>query len=168
MDIEVFPDDRLVLGDRSFRCALGATGVTRSKHEGDKATPAGRFPLRRVLFRPDRLDAPDTALPHAPLRPEDGWCDAPGDPRYNQAVDLPYGASHERLWRDDHVYDVIVVLGYNDAPAIPGKGSAVFMHVARPDYAATEGCIALSLRDLEAVLARCGPGDCIHIHAENA
>jgi L,D-peptidoglycan transpeptidase YkuD (ErfK/YbiS/YcfS/YnhG family) len=168
MDIEVFPDNRLVLGDRVFRCALGASGITRSKREGDKATPAGRFPLRRVLYRPDRLAAPTTALPLMPLDPRDGWCDAPDDPRYNQPVTLPYGASHERLWREDHVYDVIVVLGCNDAPAVPGMGSAIFMHVARPGYAPTEGCVALPLPDLEAVLARCRPGDCIHVHANGA
>jgi L,D-peptidoglycan transpeptidase YkuD (ErfK/YbiS/YcfS/YnhG family) len=166
MDIEVYPDANLVFGGRGFRCALGASGVTRSKREGDKATPAGRFPLRRVLYRPDRLAAPATALPLLPLQPQDGWCDAPDDARYNQAVVLPYAASHERLWREDHVYDVIVVLGYNDAPAVPGRGSAIFMHVARPGYAPTEGCVALSLQDLEAVLARCRPGDCIHIHAD--
>jgi L,D-peptidoglycan transpeptidase YkuD (ErfK/YbiS/YcfS/YnhG family) len=166
MDIEVFPDNRLVLGKHAFRCALGASGVTRAKREGDHATPAGHFPLRRVLYRPDRLAAPATALPIASLRPEDGWCDAPGDPRYNQPVVLPYAASHERLWREDHVYDVIVILGYNDAPAVPGKGSAIFMHVAKPGYAPTEGCVALALADLEAVLAQCGPGDCIRIHAD--
>jgi L,D-peptidoglycan transpeptidase YkuD (ErfK/YbiS/YcfS/YnhG family) len=168
MDIEVFPDNRLVIGDLAFRCALGASGVTRTKREGDKATPAGRFPLRRVLYRPDRLAAPATALPVSPLKPQDGWCDAPNDPRYNQPVALPYGASHERLWRDDHVYDVIVVLGHNDAPAIPGSGSAIFMHVARPGYAPTEGCVALALPDLAAVLARCGPEDCIRIRADAA
>jgi len=168
MDIEVFPDNRLVLGKRAFRCALGASGVTRAKREGDHATPAGHFPLRRVLYRPDRLAAPATALPLTSLRPEDGWCDAPGDPHYNQPVALPYAASHERLWREDHVYDVIVILGYNDAPAVPGKGSAIFMHVAKPGYAPTEGCVALALADLEAVLAQCGPGDCIRIHADAA
>jgi len=168
MDIEVFPDNRLVLGARSFRCALGASGVARSKREGDKATPAGRFSLRRVLYRPDRLAAPETTLPLSPLQPQDGWCDAPDDAHYNQPVVLPYEASHERLWRDDHVYDIIVVLGYNDAPAVPGKGSAIFMHVARPDYVPTEGCIALTLQDLKTVLAQCRPGDCVHVHAAEA
>lgn len=165
MDIVVFPDSRMILGTLRLRCALGAAGVTGVKREGDKATPAGRFPLRRVLYRPDRLAAPQTALPVAPIRPQDGWCDAPGDPRYNEPVTLPYAASHERLWRDDRLYDIVVILGYNDAPPIAGKGSAIFLHVARPDYAPTEGCVALALADLEAVLARCGPGDSIHIHA---
>ncbi|MPY73025.1 MAG: L,D-transpeptidase family protein [Alphaproteobacteria bacterium] len=168
MDIAVFPDNRLILGTLKLRCALGATGITAAKREGDKATPAGRFALRRVLYRADRLAAPRTALPVAPIGTGDGWCDAPGDPQYNKPVTLPYAASHERLWREDHLYDIVVVLGYNDAPPVAGKGSAIFMHVARPGYAPTEGCVALALADLEAVLARCGPGDCIHIHAGTA
>lgn len=168
MDIVVFPDNRLILGALKLRCALGATGITAAKREGDKATPAGRFLLRRVLYRPDRLAAPQTALPVAPIGPQDGWCDAPGDPEYNKPVTLPYAASHERLWRDDHLYDIVVILGYNDAPPVAEKGSAIFLHVARPGYAPTEGCVALALADLEAVLARCGPGDCIYIHAGEA
>jgi L,D-peptidoglycan transpeptidase YkuD (ErfK/YbiS/YcfS/YnhG family) len=168
MDIDVFPNGRLVCGDVAVRCALGATGVTRSKREGDKATPAGRFPLRRVLYRPDRIAPPATALPADPIGPQDGWCDAPADPQYNRPVSLPYPASHERLWREDHVYDIVVILGYNDAPPVAGKGSAIFMHVARPGYAPTEGCVALALPDLETVLARCGPGDSIRIHVAGA
>jgi L,D-peptidoglycan transpeptidase YkuD (ErfK/YbiS/YcfS/YnhG family) len=168
MDIDVFPDGRLVCGDLAFRCALGATGVTRSKREGDKATPAGRFPLRRVLYRADRVAPPAIALPADPIGPQDGWCDAPADPQYNRPVSLPYPASHERLWREDHVYDIVVILGYNDAPPVAGKGSAIFMHVARPGYAPTEGCVALALPDLETVLARCGPGDSIRIHVAGA
>ena len=101
MDISIFSDGRLLHGGRALRCALGAGGVTRAKREGDKATPAGRFPLRRVLYRPDRLAPPRTALSVAPIRPEDGWCDAPDDARYNRPVTLPYPASHERLWRED-------------------------------------------------------------------
>jgi L,D-peptidoglycan transpeptidase YkuD (ErfK/YbiS/YcfS/YnhG family) len=165
MDIAVYPDGRLTVGALDLRCALGASGITRAKREGDKATPAGRFPLRRVLYRPDRVRPPRTALPSAPMGPDDGWCDAPDDPRYNTAITLPYAASHERLWRDDRLYDIVVVLGYNDDPPVAGKGSAIFMHVARPGYAPTEGCVALALPDLETVLARCGPGDSIQIHA---
>lgn len=168
MDIAVYSDNRLVIGGLELRCALGASGVAQAKREGDKATPAGRFPLRRVIYRPDRVAAPRTALPVAPMNPDDGWCDAPGDPSYNAPVTLPYAASHERLWREDRLYDILVVLGYNDDPPVAGKGSAIFMHVARPGYAPTEGCVALALPDLEAVLARCGPGDCIHIHAAGA
>lgn len=135
----------------------------RDKREGDGATPIGSFPLRRVLYRPDRLAPPETALPAAPLSPHDGWCDDPGHPSYNQQVCLPFDGRCERLWRKDHVYDVIVVLGYNDNPVIAGKGSAIFLHVAKPDFAPTEGCVALSQADLLSVLAQCGPRACIQI-----
>ena len=147
------------LGDRRFRCALGPAGPRAGKREGDGATPVGRFPLRRVLYRPDRMAAPATELPVQALAPQDGWCDDPADPAYNRPVRLPYGARHEKLWLDDAVYDVIVVIGHNDAPPIAGQGSAVFLHVARPGYTPTEGCVALALPDLLEFLAQAGPGD---------
>lgn len=134
------------------------------KTEGDGGTPVGMFPLRRVLYRPDRLDAPATGLPVEAIKPDQGWCDDPAHPDYNRPVSLPFAASHEKLWRDDGVYDVIVILGHNDDPPVPGKGSAIFMHVARPDYGPTEGCVALALEDLLDVLAKCRPGDTIRIN----
>jgi len=152
-------------GGRSFRCALGPAGIAAEKREGDGTTPAGRYPLRRLLYRPDRLAPPPTGLPLLPISPADGWCDDPGDPLYNRPVRLPYVARHERLWLASAVYDLIVVLGHNDDPVQPGAGSAVFLHVARPDYAPTGGCIALSKPDLLAVLATAGPGDGIDIRA---
>jgi L,D-peptidoglycan transpeptidase YkuD (ErfK/YbiS/YcfS/YnhG family) len=116
-------------------------------------TPAGRYPLRRVLYRADRLPTPTSALPVAALAPDDGWCDDPADAAYNRPVKLPYGGRHERLWRDDGLYDVIVVIGHNDDPVVPGRGSAVFLHVAGPGYPPTDGCVALALRDLLELLA---------------
>jgi L,D-peptidoglycan transpeptidase YkuD (ErfK/YbiS/YcfS/YnhG family) len=161
MDLIVSPGPdgtwRAGFGARVWPCAIGAGGVTGDKREGDGATPLGCFVLRRVLYRPDRLARPETALPVAPLAPEDGWCDDPEDPAYNTPVRLPYGASHERLWREDGIYDLIVVLGHNDAPPVAGKGSAIFLHVAKPDYAPTSGCVALALTDLLSVLAEAGP-----------
>jgi L,D-peptidoglycan transpeptidase YkuD (ErfK/YbiS/YcfS/YnhG family) len=163
MDLTVLPDGLLQCGGRGYRCALGSGGTTTQKREGDGATPAGCFALRRVLYRADRLVAPETGLDVAPIGATDGWCDDPADPGYNQAVRLPCSASHERLWRDDAVYDVVIVLGHNDDPPKPKLGSAIFMHVARPDFAPTEGCVALELGDLLEVLAACGPGDRICI-----
>ena len=145
----------LVYGAVSVSCALGRGGISGNKLEGDGTTPAGRFPLKRVMYRPDRLDRPETALPVRQLRPDDGWCDAPGDPEYNRLVSLPHGDGLEPLWRADGIYDVLVELGYNDDPVIDGRGSAVFLHVARAGYPATEGCIALALGDLLDLLAAC-------------
>jgi len=153
-DILVSADGILTHRGLRFRCALGKGGIRpeADKREGDGATPLGRYPIRQILYRPDRLEAPKTALPVQALTAQDGWCDDPADPAYNRFVRLPFAASHEKLWREDHVYDVIVVLGHNDDPPVPGLGSAIFMHVARPDYSGTEGCVALALPDLLALL----------------
>lgn len=150
----VFPDGRFVFQGRTLRCALGKGGVkpAAAKREGDGATPAAPLPLRRVLFRADRGPAPRCAVPVEPIAPADGWCDAPAHRAYNRPVRLPFDASHEALWRDDAVYDVIGVLGWNDAPVERGRGSAIFLHLARDDFRPTEGCVALAPRDLRAVL----------------
>ncbi|MDE2166165.1 MAG: L,D-transpeptidase family protein [Alphaproteobacteria bacterium] len=136
-----------------WRCALGRGGVRRDKREGDGATPAGAFVLRRVLYRADRAAAPATRLPVAAISQDDGWCDDPADAAYNRPVKLPYKARAERLWRADRLYDLVAVLGHNDDPPIAGAGSAIFLHVAAPDYAPTEGCVALAADDLRRVLA---------------
>lgn len=135
------------------------------KREGDGATPAGLLPLRRVLYRPDRVARPDSGLPVSALDPGDGWCDDPAHPEYNQGVRLPHPGRCERLWREDGLYDLVAVLGHNDAPVVPGRGSAIFLHVAAPGYAPTEGCVALARDDLEALLAVASPGDHLHVAA---
>lgn len=158
--ITVTSDGRLRFGGLDFRCALGRSGCRpeADKREGDGATPFGLYPLRQVFYRPDRLPAaPQTRLPCVALTPADGWCDDPADAAYNRQVVLPHAGRHERLWRDDGIYDVIVVPGHNDDPPIPGLGSAIFLHVARPDYSPTEGCVALALPDLLALLTLVTP-----------
>ena len=163
MDLVVHRDGRAFWNGREMRAALGKGGISREKHEGDHATPVGVFLLREVLYRPDRLSAPKTSLPLRPLSLVDGWCDAPGDPRYNRRVTLPYAASAEQLWRGDRLYDVLVPLGYNDDPVVPGRGSAIFLHVARPDFAGTEGCVALALEDLISVLVEATDRSCVAV-----
>ena len=152
MEGRVGRDGVFVLGDRRCRAALGRGGVRAAKQEGDGATPAGSLPLRRVLYRADRVAKPRSAWPTMPLAPHDGWCDDPAHADYNRFVRLPHPARHEALWRDDGIYDVVAVLGWNDDPVERGRGSAIFLHVARPDLAPTEGCVALALPDLLAVL----------------
>ncbi|MBN9563267.1 MAG: L,D-transpeptidase family protein [Alphaproteobacteria bacterium] len=152
-DAIVQPDGRLIFQGRVFRAALGRGGVRRDKQEGDGATPAGALPLRRVLYRADRIAHPACAVPVEPLAPDDGWCDDPTHPDYNRMIRLPHPARHEALWRDDAVYDLIGVLGWNDQPVIRERGSAIFLHVARADFAPTEGCVALALPDLCDLLA---------------
>lgn len=156
-------ESRAQWGDRSFRCAIGRGAIAVEKKEGDGVTPAGRWPIRRVLYRADRLAQPETLFDCTAIAPDDGWCDDPKDPAYNQPVRLPYAASHEHMTRDDGLYDVVVVLGHNDDPVIPGAGSAIFLHVARDDYGPTEGCVALALPDLLDVLRGAAPGSAVDV-----
>lgn len=149
----VSADGRFMLGRLVCRAALGRGGLTAHKQEGDGATPIALLPLRRVLYRADRLPRPRCAVPVEPIAPHDGWCDDPSHRDYNRMVRLPHDGRHEALWRRDAVYDLIGVLGWNDQPVERGRGSAIFLHVARSDYAPTEGCVALALQDLTAVLA---------------
>jgi L,D-peptidoglycan transpeptidase YkuD (ErfK/YbiS/YcfS/YnhG family) len=166
MRILVSAHDRQVRWlDRMVPCALGRSGARPDKREGDGATPVGCFPLRRVLYRADRIAPPRTGLPTAASDPDLGWCDDPADLAYNRLVRLPYAARHERLWRDDALYDLIAVVGYNDDPVEPDRGSAIFLHVAHPDFAPTEGCIAMRLADLSELLRACRPGDQIVVDA---
>jgi L,D-peptidoglycan transpeptidase YkuD (ErfK/YbiS/YcfS/YnhG family) len=152
------------------RAAMGKGGLkpAADKREGDGAGPIGVWPIRHVLYRPDKGGPPITTLPVQVIGPDDGWCDAPDDAAYNRPVTLPYPASAERLWRDDGLYDLVVVLGHNDDPVRPGAGSAIFLHLARPDYAPTEGCVALARDDLEALLAAAQPGDALEIKSSAA
>ena len=146
------PNGVFTFRDLRLRAALGRGGVRAHKQEGDGATPAGLLPLRRALYRADRVARPRTVVPAMPLAPHDGWCDDPAHADYNRPVRLPHDGRHEALWRSDAVYDLIGVLGWNDAPVARGMGSAIFLHVARPDFAPTEGCIALAMLDLRHLL----------------
>ena len=116
-----------------------------------------------MFYRPDRLARPRTGLPVSPLAPDLGWCDAPGDANYNRLVRLPCRASHERLWRKDGLYDIVAVLGFNDRPRAQGRGSAIFLHLARPGYGATEGCVALTRAHMLRVLGEMTAGDAVVI-----
>ena len=145
----------LLAGSRHLPCALGKSGIASRKYEGDGATPRGRMSLLRVYYRPDRLRPPKTGLPALPLNPQMGWCDDPRDPNYNRPVPWPYTASAEQLWRQDHIYDLIVILGFNHFPCKKGSGSAIFWHLARPDFSATAGCIAIKKREMIKLLEYC-------------
>jgi len=165
MIFEVWPDGRMDIGGRVVPCALGRSGVlpAAEKREGDGFTPAGLWPIRRLLYRPDK-GAPATNLLAEAISPSDGWCDAADERAYNRPVALPYPASAERMWRDDELYDLVVVLGHNDRPVVAGMGSAIFLHLRRPDGGPTEGCVALTRTDMLDFLAKAGPDDLVRIH----
>lgn len=157
MEMIVHPAGQLICGAARMPCALGRAGVRPDKREGDGATPAGAFALRRVLYRADRLPRPVTRLPVRTIGPRDGWCDDPGHPAYNRPVRLPFAGRCERLWRRDRRYDLILVLGHNDDPVRVGRGSAVFLHVAAPEFTPTAGCVAVAAPDLLRLLRLAGP-----------
>lgn len=157
MDIVVRQEGEITVADWGAgprRCAVGRSGIAEKTREGDGVTPAGIWPLRSVLYRADRIAPPETILPIIPIEPDQAWCDVPDDPHYNRLVRLPYASPDERLWRGDALYNLIVVVGFNDAPVVPGKGSAIFLHLARPDYGETQGCVALGVDDLIEALAQ--------------
>jgi L,D-peptidoglycan transpeptidase YkuD (ErfK/YbiS/YcfS/YnhG family) len=151
------------LGDRVFPCALGRSGLIADKREGDGGTPIGRFPFRRLLYRADRVPHIETRLPALHIEPDDGWCDDPASRDYNRPVHLPHPARHERLWLDEHLYDLVVVIGHNDDPVVKGAGSAVFVHVAREDWSPTAGCIAFRQEDLLTILAQVSASDAVRV-----
>ncbi len=140
---------------KEYKCVFGKSGVSDDKKEGDGATPVGIFPIRKIFYRADKIEKPISPFETVALLQNDGWCDKVNDPKYNQFIKLPYEASHENLWREDDLYDIIVVLGYNDNPSVSGKGSAIFMHIARQTFTPTAGCIALAYDDLVEILKNC-------------
>jgi len=144
--------------------ALGRGGIVANKREGDGGTPRGRFGLVRLWWRPDRGPRPRTMLPVRPIRPNDAWCEDSTDRRYNRPIRLLPGASGDRLWRADRLYDLIIELDHNTRPRIAGRGSAVFIHVARPGFAPTAGCIALKPRNLRELARTLSPKTRIAIH----
>lgn len=143
---------RIALSQCVRPAALGRSGMRAMKREGDGGTPIGRFAVRQVLYRADRIARPRTALPVRATRADDGWCEDPTDRNYNRLVKLSPRSTADRLRREDHLYDLVLVLGYNDRPRISGKGSAIFVHLARPGFTPTAGCIALSPHDLLTLL----------------
>lgn len=153
----------LFAAGRAVPVALGRTGPSLTKREGDGHSPVGRFRILKVLFRPDRMPRPRTRLPVAPIAPDDGWSDDPAARDYNRPVTLPYAGSHERMWREDHLYDLVLILDHNTHPSVPGRGSAVFVHLARDGFAPTEGCVALRRGELMRLVSRLSPKAVLNI-----
>jgi len=159
MTISVSHKGFLTFKGQKYRCALGKGGVKTEKTEGDGVSPTGTYTLRRVLYRADRLAKPETSLEITEIQPDDGWCDEPEHEDYNRQVKLPFAPSHEKLMRDDNIYDIIVVLGHNDHPPIPYKGSAIFFHLARENFTPTEGCVAITLEAMLEILKNVKPDE---------
>ena len=147
----------LVAGNLTLPVALGRGGIKANKREGDGGTPRGKFLLRRLWWRADRGPPPVCALPVRRIRPSDGWCEDARDRHYNRPVEIPKHSTADRLWRNDRLYDLIIELDHNTRPRVAGRGSAVFIHVARDKFAPTAGCVALEAKSLRRLIERLGP-----------
>jgi L,D-peptidoglycan transpeptidase YkuD (ErfK/YbiS/YcfS/YnhG family) len=153
----------LLAGPLAIPVILGRSGIRANKREGDGATPRGRFRLRRLWWRPDRRARPATRLPIRRIDPSIAWCEDPSDRRYNRPFRRSTGEGGDRLWRDDRLYDVVIEIDHNTRPRIAGRGSAVFIHLARPNGSPTAGCVAFAPAALRRLLARLGPKTRIEI-----
>ena len=131
-----------------FRCALGKAGIKKKEKEGDNATPKGIFKITRLYYRPDRIKNIITAVKKIKIKKNVGWCDDPNNKFYNKEIKLPNKFSHEKLYRKDNLYDLVLVLNYNTNPIIKNKGSAIFLHITKNSYKKTKGCIALKKKHL--------------------
>jgi L,D-peptidoglycan transpeptidase YkuD (ErfK/YbiS/YcfS/YnhG family) len=153
------------IANETYPCSIGRSGIKKNKQEGDGATPYGKYPIRKIYYRADRIakNQLKTTLPVITIHPDDGWCDDINSIKYNQPVKLPFKGSYEALWRLDHVYDIVVVIGYNDQPIKKAQGSAIFLHVATDDYKPTAGCIAVSLPNLLKILSYLNANSVIEI-----
>jgi L,D-peptidoglycan transpeptidase YkuD (ErfK/YbiS/YcfS/YnhG family) len=147
----------LLAGRHAIPVVLGRAGIRANKREGDGATPRGRFRLTRLWWRADRLARPGTGLPVRRIDRAVAWCENPADRRYNRPFRRSANEPGDRLWRTDRLYDLVIEISHNARPRVAGRGSAVFVHVARPDRSGTAGCVALAARDLRRLLGRLGP-----------
>ena len=147
----------LTAGNRKLLCALGRSGIGNKRGEGDGITPRGEFLLLNLMVRRERIFLNSSNFEHHKISAQDGWCDAMGDRNYNRLVKLPYPASHEKLLRDDHLYDIALVMDYNYSRHLGVGGSAIFFHLAHDDYRATEGCVAISKEHMLWLLPHISP-----------
>ena len=159
--------NRLTCAELSVPVRIGKAGfIAGAKgREGDAKTPLGEYQLRWGFYRADRLPAPKSRLNFRALQEQDGWCDASGHPAYNRFVKLPMEASHEKLWREDGAYDIVIIMSHNDSPPVPEAGSAVFIHVAQADDRQTLGCVALAPEDMVKLLPKLFSGQRVRIQA---
>ena len=137
-----------------FRCALGKAGIKRKRKEGDNITPKGIFKIIKIYYRPDKIKDIETPIKKIKIKKNMGWCDDPKSIHYNKQIELPSKFSHEKLYRNDNLYDLILVLNYNTNPVVKNKGSAIFLHITNDSYKKTKGCIALKKDDLIQLISK--------------
>ena len=144
----------LSFDNMSFKCAVGKSGVTKNKVEGDGCTPADEYSIIKIYYRQDKVVLPSIKMPSIAISKNFGWCDDVNSDYYNKIITFPFKHRAEILYRNDNIYDILCVIDYNQNPVVKNKGSAIFLHIARPNYTGTEGCIALNTADLIQLLSK--------------
>ena len=155
---------KLILGDYRIKCAIGKRGIGNKKREGDKITPIGKFKIKTILYRKDRISHFKSKINKLSIKNDMGWCDDPKSKKYNKLIKIPFKGSAEKLYRKDNTYDIILVLNYNINPIRKGKGSAIFIHVARKGYKSTLGCIAVNKRSLKKIIKKINKSTIVNIN----
>ena len=131
-----------------IKCTIGKNGITKNKHEGDLKTPKGIFKLKKIFYRRDRIKFFKSPLKKYCIKRNTGWCDDPNSKYYNREIKFPFNDSAEKFWRKDNIYDLIMTINFNSNPIIKNKGSAIFLHICKKNYAPTKGCIAINKKDM--------------------
>ena len=155
---------KLIIDKYRIKCAIGKRGIGNKKREGDKITPKGKFKIKCILYRKDRLSAFKSKISKISIKKNMGWCDDPKSKKYNKLIKLPFDGTAEKLYRKDNTYDIILILSYNLNPIRKGKGSAIFIHVSKKDYSNTLGCIAVSKRNLKKVIKKIDKSTLVNIY----
>jgi len=155
---------KLILDKYRIKCAIGKRGIGNKKREGDKITPKGKFKIKTILYRKDRVSHFRSKITKLSIKKNMGWCDDPKSKKYNKLIRLPFKGSAEKLYRGDNTYDIILVLNYNLNPIRKGKGSAIFIHVAKKNYKNTLGCIAVSKKNLKKIIKKINKSTIVNIN----
>jgi L,D-peptidoglycan transpeptidase YkuD (ErfK/YbiS/YcfS/YnhG family) len=150
----IIKNKKLFVNKYKVKCAVGKRGIGTKRREGDLITPRGKFKIKSILYRKDRIFNFKSKIKKLPIQKNMGWCDDPKSKHYNKLIKFPFRYSAERLHRKDNTYDIILVLNYNLNPIKKGKGSAIFIHVAKKNYKSTAGCIAISKRNLNKIIKK--------------
>ncbi len=156
MDILV-KNNNFYIDNKKYKCAIGTNGISSSKKEGDLKTPSGTYSFTQIFYRQDKIGKHNFLINSKEIEQADGWCDDINSSYYNQHIRFPFKESAEKLFRDDDLYDIVCVIDYNSSPIKKSLGSAIFLHIAKDDYSSTEGCIALSKKDLLEVIKKITP-----------
>lgn len=143
----------LTYKDYKVKCAIGKRGIGKKRREGDLITPKGLFKIKKVYFRKDKVRGLKTKFSMKAITKNMGWCNDPKSNKYNKLIKYPFAFNAEKLFRNDNIYDIVIVLNFNSRPVKKNKGSAIFLHVARRKYSPTLGCVAISKNDLKYLLS---------------